>query len=72
MLELKEKEKLTFVYQTVYNTDPVKFFDIAGKDGSVSAKSEIFFSLFVRVSVWLSETKAVENYWHKIWATSGS
>lgn len=51
MLKLKEKEKLTFVYQTVYNIDPVQFFDIAGKDGSVSAACKIFFTLFLRVSV---------------------
>lgn len=48
MLRVKETEKLTFVYQTVYNTAPVTFFDIAGKSSSVSAACKIFLTLFVR------------------------
>ncbi|KAM9338338.1 uncharacterized protein ABDE67_017893 [Symphorus nematophorus] len=47
MLNLKETEKLTFVYQTVYNTAPVTFFDTVKKDGCVSAAFKIFTALSV-------------------------
>ncbi|XP_051249891.1 uncharacterized protein LOC127359790 [Dicentrarchus labrax] len=47
MLKLKEDEKLTFVYQSVYNTTPVKFFDIAINQGSTSAAFKIYFQLCV-------------------------
>ncbi|KAM9338737.1 uncharacterized protein ABDE67_018284 [Symphorus nematophorus] len=45
MLKLKETEKLTFVYQTVYNTAPVTFFDKVKKDSSAA------FKIFTALSV---------------------
>lgn len=50
MLKLKKTEKLTFVYQIVYNTDSVEFFGKVGEDGSVSAAFKTFFKFHVSVS----------------------
>jgi len=49
-LGLKEKDILTFVHQTVYNTGPVKMVRKAKRDGSISASCQKMLSLFVKVS----------------------
>ncbi|XP_042251858.1 uncharacterized protein LOC121886037 [Thunnus maccoyii] len=48
MLKLKETEKLTFVYQTVYNTADVTFYGKTGTDNFVSAVWEKFACLLWR------------------------
>lgn len=49
MLRLKEKEKLTFVYQTVYNTGPVRMIRRSQRSGSISASCQKMLSLLVKV-----------------------
>ena len=51
MLKVKETEKLTFVYQTVYNTAPVTISSKVKKEGSVSAACKILAALSLMVSV---------------------
>ncbi|XP_026152357.1 uncharacterized protein LOC113124118 isoform X2 [Mastacembelus armatus] len=45
MLRLKTTEKLMFVYQTIYNTDPVTLHSQAAQSSSFSAVCKMFFSL---------------------------
>ncbi|KAF3701666.1 Gasdermin-E [Channa argus] len=50
MLKVTETDKLTFVYQTVYNTDRVDFFGKVEQAGSVSASFKKFLNLSVKES----------------------
>ncbi|KAK2818531.1 hypothetical protein Q5P01_024092 [Channa striata] len=50
MLKVKETEKLTFVHQTVYNTDRVDFFGKVEQAGSVSASFQKVLNLNVKES----------------------
>lgn len=55
-LGLKDTDKLTFVYQTVYNTGPVRLIRKAKVDGSISASCKKMLNLLVKVSEWTGET----------------
>ena len=60
-LKLKEKEKLTFVYQTVYNTAPVTFYGKAVKTNRFVPAICEKFKCSLQVSVCVSERKTTEN-----------
>ncbi|GLD56872.1 uncharacterized protein AKAME5_000916300, partial [Lates japonicus] len=47
-LGLKDTDKLTFVYQTVYNTGPVRLIRKAKVDGSISASCKKMLNLLVK------------------------
>ncbi|GAA6233410.1 uncharacterized protein LOC108874600 [Lates japonicus] len=49
-LGLKDTDKLTFVYQTVYNTGPVRLIRKAKVDGSISASCKKMLNLLVKGS----------------------
>lgn len=51
LLGLTERDKLTFVYQTIYNTGPVKLIRKSTKDGSISASCQKILTLFVKVNL---------------------
>ncbi|XP_055369620.1 uncharacterized protein LOC114867442 isoform X2 [Betta splendens] len=55
MLRLKERDKLMFVHQTVYNTGPVRLHRKSKMDGSVSASCQKLLNLFMKGS-WKEET----------------
>ncbi|XP_028273152.1 uncharacterized protein LOC114443395 [Parambassis ranga] len=50
-LDLSSRDKLAFVYQTVYNSGPVKLIRKAKKEGSVSASCQKMLSLLVKGSM---------------------
>ncbi|XP_047450515.1 uncharacterized protein LOC125013689 isoform X1 [Mugil cephalus] len=50
MLDLKQRDKLTFVHQTVYNTGPVKLIRKSKSDGSISASCQKMINLLVKGS----------------------
>ncbi|XP_067341200.1 uncharacterized protein [Channa argus] len=50
MLGLKDKDKLMFVYQTIYNTGPVKLTRSSKVDGSISGSCHKMLNLFVKGS----------------------
>lgn len=56
MLRLKDRDKLMFVHQKVYNTGPVKLIRKSKMDGSISGSCQKMLNLFVKVSVSLKET----------------
>lgn len=56
MLGLKDRDKLLFVHQTVYNTGPVKLIRKSKRDGSISASCQKMLNLLVMVSVSVRET----------------
>lgn len=51
MLRLRDRDKLMFVHQTVYNTGPVKLIRKTKRDGSISASCQKMLHLVVKVSV---------------------
>lgn len=50
LLKMKEKDKLAFVHETLYNTGPVRMTRTSTQDGSISAKYQKFLKLLVKVS----------------------
>lgn len=48
-LRLKDKDRLAFVHQTVYNTGPVKMIKKSSQDGSISASYQKFVKLLFKV-----------------------
>ncbi|KAK2818528.1 hypothetical protein Q5P01_024089 [Channa striata] len=57
MLKVKETEKLTFVHQTVYNTDRVDFFGKVEQAGSVSASFQKVLNLNVKMDSLNEDTQ---------------
>lgn len=51
MLGLKDRDKLTFVHQTVYNTGPVKLIKKSRSDGLLSGSCQKMINLLVKVRV---------------------
>ncbi|XP_047227807.1 uncharacterized protein LOC124872135 [Girardinichthys multiradiatus] len=50
LLKLKEKDKLAFVHQTVYNTEPVQMIKTSDQGGSISASYQKIMNLLFKVS----------------------
>ncbi|KAK2818499.1 hypothetical protein Q5P01_024060 [Channa striata] len=50
MLGLKDRDKLMFVYQTIYNTGPVKLARSSKMDGSIIGSCHKMFNMFVKGS----------------------
>lgn len=50
LLKMKEKDKLAFVHETLYNTGPVRMIRKSAQDGSISANYQKFLKLLVKVS----------------------
>ncbi|XP_015255605.1 PREDICTED: uncharacterized protein LOC107101267 [Cyprinodon variegatus] len=50
-LRLKDKDRLAFVHQTVYNTGPVKMIKKSSQDGSISASYQKFVKLLFKGSI---------------------
>ncbi|MEQ2304161.1 hypothetical protein AMECASPLE_024085 [Ameca splendens] len=50
LLKLKEKDKLAFVHQTVYNTEPVQMIKTSDQGGSISASYQKIMNLLFKGS----------------------
>ncbi|KAM4720300.1 uncharacterized protein FYW61_015774 isoform 4-T6 [Anableps anableps] len=50
LLKLKEKDKLAFVHETLYNTGPVKMFKKSAQEGSISASYQKLLNLLFQGS----------------------
>lgn len=50
LLGLKDNDKLTFVYQKVYNSGPVKMIRKSNKSGSISASCQKMLHVLIKVS----------------------
>ncbi|XP_043951957.1 uncharacterized protein LOC122819352 [Gambusia affinis] len=50
LLKMKEKDKLAFVHETLYNTGPVRMIRKSAQDGSISANYQKFLKLLVKGS----------------------
>lgn len=65
-LDLSSRDKLAFVYQTVYNSGPVKLIRKSEKDGSISASCQKMLNILVKVSVWSGSQRRHKVCWTQV------